>query len=117
MTILLAIFGNKIVTKIGKKSELKKAMGPTFGILGSIVIVVLIISLAVKSADGKTTAFPLLPMMLFFIIGFVYLLLDTWAITNGKYNEMVCKDDYIYGSTKLFADFVLMFTLLANVLG
>lgn len=46
----------------------------------------------------------------------MYLLLDTYAITNGKYDKMVSKEDYIYGSTKLFADFVLMVTLLANLL-
>ena len=45
----------------------------------------------------------------------VYLLMDTYAITNGKYDKMVSKEDYIYGSSKLFADFVLMVTLLAHL--
>lgn len=46
LTMLMAKFGSKIVTKIGKKDQLQKALGPTFGILGSIVVLILLILMA-----------------------------------------------------------------------
>lgn len=116
MTILLAIFGGKIVSKLGRRDQIKKALGPTFGILGSVVVLVLIIFFVVKNPDGKAS-FSLLPTIGLFCLGFFYLLFDTFAIVNGKYSNMVSAEDYIYGSSKLFADFVLMLTLLTHIFG
>lgn len=51
-----------------------------------------------------------------FVVVFIYFIADSYAIVNGKFDKMVTRDDYIYGSSKIFVDFVLIFTLLANLL-
>ena len=101
---------------MNRKGKLVKALGPIFGILGIIVVLIGLI-FTVMADDGKKPdakkgffMFVALALVLFYIV------LDTWAITNGKYYKMVAQEDYIYGSAKLFADFVLFFTLLTSLI-
>lgn len=93
-------------------------MGPICGIFGSIVVVISLIALVnpwsssgEEGLTGKSTAL----MILVFVLVFIYMILDTYAIVTGKYHKMINTEDYIYASSKLFADFVLMFTLLSEL--
>lgn len=47
----------------------------------------------------------------------MYFFCDTYAIVSGQYNKMISKDDYIYGSVRLFSDFVLCLSLLTVLFG
>ena len=53
-------------------------------------------------------------MILGLMAGICFFLLDTQLILDGRYHQMD-KDDYIFGSMKLFADFVLIFGLLLGL--
>lgn len=89
-------------------------MGPTFGILGTIVVVIILLALcspygeALKGGNGVV-------MFLCIMAAFFYMFIDTWAIVTGKYDQMITIEDYIYASCKLFADFVLVFGLIASM--
>lgn len=118
ISILMAWLAPRILGAFGKKKQLEysKAVGPTFGILGAIVVIMCLISMCNPwgSADSEGLGFKSGALMtLAFIMVLTYMLLDTYAIVNGKYCKMITKEDYIYASSKLFADFVLFFTLAA----
>lgn len=130
ITMFLSKFGNEIVLAFCKKDNLKRAMSKMFGILGLIVVVVCLIAVidpfsekcakddskCAKEAKGGIFK-SLLFTCLFLMVALFYMVLDMVAITGGKYCQYISHEDYIYGSAKLFADFVLVFTLLATLLG
>ena len=89
------------------------ALSPIFGILGTLVVIICLLAI-VQPWGGENVVRNSFVMVICFFFAFVYMLLDTFAIVNGKYSKMVSKQDYIYGSSKLFLDFVLAFGLLAN---
>lgn len=112
ITMLMALMAGKMVHMFFKKGAggaKANSLGPTVGILGTIVVIVSIIAIVIPDKFGtKSSAFLGLSMMLIFI----YFLFDTYAIVNGKYKKIVSQEDYIYGSVKLFSDFVLCFSLI-----
>lgn len=95
------------------ENKLKNAMGPTFGVFGTILVVIILLAFcspwgdALKGKNGVV-------MFACFVVAFFYMFLDTWAIVSGKYDKMISIEDYIYASCKIFADFVLVFGLLAS---
>jgi FtsH-binding integral membrane protein len=48
------------------------------------------------------------------MVVFCFFLMDMQFILDGRYNQMD-KDDYIFASMKLFADFVLIFGLILKL--
>lgn len=110
ISIVMAFVAGKLLGKAEKKMA---KIGKSTGILGMIVVIGLLLMLVVK--DGESGNAVWLILGLFFVFG--YMLLDTFAIINGKYSKIVSKEDYIYGSAKLFADFVLIFSLIMTLFG
>lgn len=137
ITMCLSKFGNEIVLAFFKKNDnIKRALSKMFGILGVVVVVVGLVAIidpftakcakddskcaaeAKKANEAKGNIFQsILFMSLFLFVAIFYMVLDMVAITTGKYSQFISQEDYIYGSAKLFADFVLIFTLLAKLLG
>lgn len=44
------------------------------------------------------------------MFGMFFFVIDTQLILDGKYNQMD-KDDYVFAAMKIYADFVLIFSL------
>lgn len=116
ITMGLSFLAGKIVNNFLDKKGKMRSLGQTFFLLGAIVVTVSIIYLAKeesKETKGKNYVF--LGAALVAVL--LYMLVDTYAIVAGKYDNTICKDDYIYGATKLYVDFVLCFALLLSLGG
>jgi len=50
------------------------------------------------------------------ILAFAFLIFDTHLMMNGSSYGLLMVDDYVFASMKLFADFVLVFTVLLKLL-
>lgn len=104
---MCTFFGGKLLDMTGKKSTASK-LGGTFAVLSLVLCVVMIAASALGIAGMKSKL--ILSLVLVFMV--VFFIIDTNLIISGTYSSMT-KEDYIYGSMKLFADFVLIFSLLA----
>lgn len=87
-----------------------KKMGSGFLVLSIILATVLIVATTL-GVGGMGSAvglgFGLVLMTAFFMA-------DTHLILNGQYGPMN-KDDYIFASMKLFADFILILTIVMQL--
>ena len=85
--------------------------GQAFMILGLVLSITMTASVA-AGVQGKHSklivTFSLCLIMAFFAI-------DMQLIVNGKYGS-ISKDDSVYASMKLFADFILIFGLISELL-
>lgn len=109
IAILCTFFGGKLLKLSGADKKMK-AMGSTFLIL-SIVLATVLIASSVLQIGGMGSKL-LLSLVLMLAMGFF--IADTQFIINGKYIQ-IDKDDYIFASMKLFADFILVFTLIMQL--
>ena len=112
-TILIAVictfFGGKLLKMSGADKKMK-SMGSTFLIL-SIVLATVLIASSVLEIGGMGSKL-LLALVLMIAMGFF--IADTQFIINGKYGQ-IGKEDYIFASMKLFADFILVFTIIMQL--
>lgn len=110
LSLLMAFAGSHLVKIIGKKNESKfrQALGPTFGVLATIVVVILLLVNTIVKTNGMVLG------LISFAV-FIYMFIDTWLITSGKYDRMINTEDYIYASCKLFADFLLCFGIIVSM--
>jgi len=86
-------------------------MGPSFGLFTFLTTAAILLSIFLKAGPFKNGAI----MFAFLLIVSGFYLLDATAIVNHKYSQ-VNRDDYIYGATKLFADFVACFMILVTIM-
>lgn len=107
VAIVCTFFGGKLLDMTGNKSTAQK-LGGTFAVLSLVLCVVMIAASALGIAGMKSK----LVLSLILVVMIVFFIIDTNLIVSGTYSSMT-KEDYIYGSMKLFADFILIFSLLA----
>ena len=100
--------------KKNKKDAVKgnnSGMSATFSAFSIILTIAILCAIFFSDGIFKSTAV----LIAFFMAMFAYYLLDTLAIVKGKYSGgKLDPEDYIYGSVKLFLDFVVMFTILMS---
>lgn len=111
VTMVCTLFGGKLLDFTGQKGTAKN-LGGTFAILSLVLATVMIASSALGIAGMKSK----LILSLILVVMILFFIIDTYLIVSGTYTAMT-KEDYIYGSMKLFADFILIFGLLANLMG
>jgi len=109
IAILCTFFGGALL-KMAKSKDVLKSLGTTFLVLSLVLTTVLIASTALGIAG--TTSKILLSVFLLFAT--VFFIVDTQFIVDGRYAPM-SKDDYIFGSMKLFADYILIFTIIMQL--
>ena len=108
-TLACTLFGGKLVKATGANKGAKK-MGPTVAILGLVLCTVIITCMAL--GIGGLTNSLILSLLMVLVIGFF--IMDIQFIVDGKYGTFT-KDDYVLGSMKMFADFVLIFGIIASL--
>jgi len=87
-----------------------KKMGPTVAVLGLVLATVMITCMALGIA-GLANKLILSVAMVFIMCFFM---MDIQFIVEGKYGVFT-KDDYVLASMKLFADFILIFSILMTL--
>ena len=108
-TVLCTLFGGRILASTGKTGFVSK-LGPVFGIM-SLVLVVVLIAAQALNIGGMGNAF-ILALVLCLVTAFF--IIDVQLIVQGQYTAFT-KDDYVMASMKLFADFVLIFGILLEM--
>lgn len=78
-----------------------------------MVMTVVLIACSSLGIGGTKSSFVL---ALILLVATIFFILDTYLIVNGTYGT-ISKDDYILGSMKLFADYVLIFGIIMNLIG
>ena len=87
-------------------------MSGTFGAFSLILTVAILCAVFFSDGIFKSAAF----LVAAFMVLFAYYLLDTLAIVGGSYTSgTLSPEDYIFGSVKLFLDFVVMFSILLSM--
>ena len=86
-------------------------MSGTFGAFSLILTVAILCAVFFSDGIFKSAAF----LVAAFMVLFAYYLLDTLAIVGGTYTGTLNPDDFIYGSVKLFLDFIVMFSILLSM--
>ena len=107
-TLACTFFGGSFVKSAGVEKEAKK-MGPTVAVLGLVLCTVIITCMALGIGGLKNRL--VLSLFMLLVIGFF--IMDIQFIVKGRYN-VFDKDDYVLGSMKMFADFILIFSILAS---
>jgi len=108
-TLACTLFGGKLLKATGANKGVKK-MGPTVAILGLVLCTVIITCMALGIGGLGNSI--LLSLLMLLVIGFF--IMDIQFIVDGKYGTFT-KDDYVLGSMKMFADFVLIFGIIASL--
>jgi len=108
-TLACTLFGGKLLKATGAKKSASK-MGPTVVILGLVLCTVIITCMALGIGGLGNSL--ILSLLMLLVIGFF--ILDIQFIVDGKYGTFT-KDDYVLGSMKMFADFVLIFGIVASL--
>lgn len=109
MAVICTFFGGKLLKLSGGDKKMK-SMGSTFLILSIVLATVLLASILL--GIGGTGSTIMLVVIMLLACGFF--IADTQFIINGKYGQ-ISKDDYIFASMKLFADFILVFTIILQL--
>lgn len=102
-------FGGVLMRALNGEKKLRK-IGVPFLVLSTVLATVLITCTCLGIGG---IGHPLM-LSVFFIIALVFFIVDTRFIIDGSYKEMH-EDDYIFGAMKLYADFILIFTLLMQL--
>ena len=108
-TLACTLFGGKLIKAVGANKKVSK-MGPTVAILGLVLCTVIITCMALGIGGLGNSI--LLSLLMLLVIGFF--IMDIQFIVDGKYGTFT-KDDYVLGSMKMFADFVLIFGIIASL--
>lgn len=117
LSIGLARYGNKIIDNMNRTSQIGNALTPIVGIMSSFIVVIVLLTYVNPFSSGQKPTFMRgFLILIFMTMTLFFFIIDVWAITNGKYYRLVNKEDHIYGSTKLFADFILIFTIITQLI-
>ena len=109
LAIVCTALGPMILKSTGGDKSLKK-MGSTFLVLSIMLATVLVVATTL-GVGGMRNAL-ILGLVLVLMVAFF--IADTHLIINGSYGPMN-KDDYIFASMKLFADFILILTIVMSL--
>ena len=109
LAVVCTALGPKILKTTGGDKALKK-MGSGFLVLSIILATVLVVATTL-GVGGMGNAL-ILGLVLVLMVAFF--MADTHLILNGQYGPMN-KDDYIFASMKLFADFILILTIVMQL--
>jgi len=110
-TLALAIIaffcGGKLINY--SANERLRSLGSMFLVLSFLLVLVLTISSIFGLGGTQSRA----AMAVWIILAMAFFILDTQFIIGGYYVEITV-DDHVFASMKLFADFILIFSLLAK---
>lgn len=109
ITIICTFFGGQLL-KLTNMDKKMKTLGSTFLILSVLLATVLIAASALGIPGMKSKVI----LCVFLVITVAMLIADTQFVMSGRYGA-IDKDDYVFASMKLFADFILMFTLIMQL--
>ena len=87
-----------------------RSLGTMFLVLSFLLVLVLIVS-SVLDLGGFQSRFM---MAIWITLAMAFFILDTQFIVDSRYVN-VTVDDYVFASMKLFADFVLVFSLIIKI--
>lgn len=111
VAFICVFLGGKIL-KVTKTDKITSKLGPTFVVL-SIVLATVLIAAQVFDLGGANNVIFMALGLVFAVAFFIF---DTKFILTGKYtNSPMTPDDYIFASMKLYADFILIFTILMSL--
>ena len=112
-TMLIAVIcvfaGGRILASM-KADKATKKLGPTFLVLSMVLATVLICAKVFNLGGTRNVAV----MAVCLVLAVAFFIIDTKLIIDGKYSPMT-KDDYIFASMKLYADFILVFTIIMEL--
>jgi len=112
-TMLIAVIcvfaGGRILASM-KADKATKKLGPTFLVLSMVLATVLICAKVFNLGGTRNVAV----MAVCLVLAVAFFIVDTKLIIDGKYSPMT-KDDYIFASMKLYADFILVFTIIMEL--
>ena len=109
LAIVCTALGPMILKSSGADKRLKK-LGSGFVVLSIMLATVLVVA-STLGVGGMGNAL-ILGLVLVLMVAFF--MADTHLILNGMYGPMN-KDDYIFASMKLFADFILILTIVMQL--
>lgn len=107
---VICVFAGNAILKSLKADTATKKLGPTFLVL-SMVLATVLICAKVFNLGGTSNV---VIMAVLLVLAVAFFIVDTKLIIEGKYSPMT-KDDYIFASMKLYADFILVFGLLMEL--
>lgn len=109
IAVICVFFGGKILKSM-KADTMTKKLGPTFLVLSLVLATVLICAKVFELGGAGNVAI----MAVCLVLAIAFFMVDTKLIIDGKYSPMT-KDDYIFASMKLYADFILVFTIIMDL--
>lgn len=109
IAIICVFFGGKILKGMSMDKATRK-LGPTFLVLSLVLATVLICAKVFDLGGAGNVAI----MCVCLVLALAFMMVDTKLILDGKYSPMT-KDDYIFASMKLYADFILVFTIIMSL--
>jgi len=99
------LLGGKLINYV--RVDAWASLGKIFLVLSFLFTIVLVVSSIIGIQHR-------LIMAIYIMIAMAFFIMDTQFILDGRYGNVMV-EDYVFASMKLFADFVLIFTLLIKL--